>query len=307
MMGEMQKDVFESVTGEKLQTRLWLADGEPKAVVQLVHGMAEHIDRYDAPAKALNAAGYTVVGHTHLGHGEDAAVKGYFTDQNGWDALEDDVQTLRLKTQERFPTLPYFLLGHSMGSFVVRSYCLRYEKGLAGVIISGTGHFDPAILNVGSFVASVQCLFGMAKKPSNFLNNLNFKANNKQIDNPRTDFDWLSRNAENVDKYIADPLCGFTFTAGGYRDMFAGLKRLYPQNLSAMDKDVPVLLFSGDKDPVGACGEGVRKVSEEIIAAGVKDVTLKLYPDGRHEMFNELNSDEVLADLATWLGEKIKK
>lgn len=300
-MGEAIKSTYASVKGAALPLRVWPADGDPRGVVQLAHGMAEHIDRYDAPAKRLSAAGYVVVGHSHLGHGDDAAVKGYFADAGGWSALEDDVHAIRLHIQEQYPTLPYYLLGHSMGSFVARSYCLRYEQGLAGVILSGTGHFDPAILNLGGAIAAIQCALGMAKKPSNLLNNLNFKSNNKQIDNPRTDFDWLSRDPECVDRYVADPLCGFTFTAGGYRDLFDGLKRLYPDKLAAMQKDVPVLLFSGDKDPVGACGAGVRKVAEELIAAGVTDVSVKLYPDGRHEMFNELNREEVLTDLIAWL------
>ena len=303
-MGEMIRDTFASVTGETLQMRTWLPEGEPKAILQLVHGMAEHIDRYDAPAKKLNEAGYLVVGHTHLGHGTDAATHGYFAKENGWTALEDDVHALRQRMQQQYPALPYFLLGHSMGSFVVRSYCLRYEQGLKGVIISGTGHFDPAILNLGGMIAALQCAFGMEKKPSKLLNDLNFKANNKQIENPRTDFDWLTRDAAEVDRYIADPLCGFTFTAGGYRDLFAGLKRLYPAKLAAMDKDVPVLLFSGDKDPVGASGEGVRKVAAELTAAGVKDVTLKLYPDARHETLNETNREEVVGDLIAWLESK---
>lgn len=303
-MGEMIKDTFQSAAGVPLQMREWLPEGEAVGVLQIVHGMAEHIDRYDEIAKRLNEAGYIVVGHTHLGHGDNADTLGHFAEKDGWTALEEDVHALRLKTAEKHPALPYFLLGHSMGSFVVRSYCLRHEDGLKGVILSGTGHFDPPILNVGSLVAGLQCALGMAKKPSNLLNSLNFKSNNKQIDNPRTDFDWLTRDAEHVDKYIADPLCGFVFTAGGYRDLFDGLKRLYPDKLKAMNKDIPVLLFSGDKDPVGACGAGVRKVAEEIIAAGVKDVSVKLYENGRHEMFNELNREEAANDLIAWLDEK---
>lgn len=296
-----ENGTFLSVTGEKLEKRLWPAQGEAKGVVQLVHGMAEHIHRYDDAAQHLNAAGYVVVGHTHLGHGENAKIKGYFAKKEGWDALIEDVHTLRKETHAQYPDLPYFLLGHSMGSFVVRTYCLKYEAGLSGVIISGTGHFDPPILMAGSLIAGLQCAFGGAEKPSMILHKMNFDKNNQQVENPLTDSDWLTRDAEHVEKYRSDPLCGFPFTARAYGDMFSGLKRLYPKHLSVMVKDIPILVFSGDHDPVGANGAGVTKVYEELKAAGVKDVTLKLYPDGRHEMFNELNREEVYTDLIAWL------
>ncbi len=306
-MSEPIRETFSSVTGAQLEKCLWPADGEAKAVVQLVHGMAEHIDRYDGVAKRLNAAGYAVAGHTHLGHGKNAPIKGYFTDENGWDALIDDTHALRKQTQEQFPGLPYFLLGHSMGSFVVRTYCLRYEEGLQGVILSGTGHFARPIVTAGSVIASLQCALGMAKKPSKLLHRMNFSANNRQVENPRTDSDWLSRDAEQVDRYIADPLCGFMFTARAYRDLFTGLKRLYPDRIGAMKKDIPILVFSGDRDPVGGNGEGVREVVGELKAAGVEDVTLKLYEDARHEILNELNRDEVYHDLIQWMNERLAR
>lgn len=298
-------DTFASVTGAELEKVLWPVEGRPKAVVQLVHGMAEHISRYDAAAQALNAAGYAVVGHTHLGHGEKARTLGHFAKENGWDALIDDTHTLRGQTQRAYPGVPYVLLGHSMGSFVVRSYCLKYEKGLAGVALSGTGHFEKPILMLGSAVAGLQCALGMAEKPSHLVEWLSSAGNNKGYDDPKTSFDWLSRDGEQVALYMADPYCGFTFTARAYRDMFSGLKRLYPEKLGAMEKDIPVYLFAGDMDPVGKHGAGVKKVAQELRDAGVKDVTLKLYPGGRHEMFNELNRDEVYADLIAWLDGKI--
>lgn len=295
------KETFASVTGAELEKYLWPAEGQPKGIVQLVHGMAEHIARYDAAARRLNEAGFTVVGHTHLGHGEKAETLGHFAKQNGWDALIDDVHALRTQTQAAQPGVPYFLLGHSMGSFVTRSYCLKYEKGLHGVVLSGTGHFDKLTVSSAVLVAKLQCALGMAEKPSYLLEKLSSGNNNRGYENVKTPFDWLSRDEEQVALYIADPYCGFTFTARAYRDMFEGLSRLYPEKLGAMDKDIPIYLFAGSMDPVGAHGEGVKRVAEELKAAGVKDVTLKLYEDGRHEMFNELNREEVLADLAAWL------
>ncbi len=292
---------FTSVTGAELEKVHWPTQEPPKAVVQLVHGMAEHISRYDAAAKRLNEAGFAVVGHTHLGHGEKAELHGHFAKENGWDALLDDTHALRTQTQAQYPGLPYFLLGHSMGSFVVRTYCLKSEKGLTGVVLSGTGHFEKPILTVAGAVASLQCALGMAEKPSHLVEWLSSANNNKGYEDVQTKFDWLSRDREQVALYIADPYCGFTFTARAYRDMFDGLKRLYPDKLGAMEKDIPIYLFSGDMDPIGAHGEGVKRVAQELKDAGVKDVSLKLYKDGRHEMFNEFNSAEVLNDLIAWL------
>lgn len=300
-MGEPIFGAFRSVTGEMLEKCLWPADGEAKGVVQFVHGMAEHIRRYDWAARQLNWAGYTVVGHTHLGHGEAAPIKGYFADQGGWDAVLADTHTLRQDTQSDLPHLPYFLLGHSMGSFVARCYALVYGEGLRGLIISGTGHFAKPIVTAGSAIAAVQCLFGGAKKPSMLLHNMNFAANNKTVPSPRTDSDWLTRDDSQVDLYRADPLCGFPFTAKAYADMFDGLKRLYPDKLSALPAELPIYMFSGDSDPVGAMGKGVQRVHDELRTAGAENLTLRLYPGGRHEMFNEINRDEVIGDLVAWL------
>ena len=293
---------FSSVSGQKLEKAFWPAKGKPKAVIQLVHGMAEHIRRYDETARKLNEMGFAVVGHSHMGHGPYADVLGYFGRKDGWDVLIKDVHALRCETQKQFPRVPYFLLGHSMGSFVVRGYCLKHERGLAGVILSGTGHFGKPLLLAAGAISNAICLAGKADKPSALLAKMTSNGNNPAY---KTPFDWLSRDDSEVQKYIADPLCGFPFTAAGYRDMFSGLARLYPEKLGSMNKDVPVYLFSGAQDPVGGNGKGVEKVAQEIRQAGVKKVTVKLYPEGRHEMFNELNRQEVWADLAAWIGANI--
>ncbi len=301
--GEAILGVLTSVTGAPMEKREWHPQGAPRAVVQIVHGMAEHIARYDAFARRLNEAGFLVVGHTYLGHGEQAETLGWFADRDGWDALVEDVHALRRETQKAYPKIPYFLLGHSMGSFVVRTYCQKYEAGLTGVVLSGTGHFDPPILNVGLLLANLQCLFGGAKKPSKLLADVSFAGYNKAWQPARTAFDWLSKNTDIVDRYVADPYCGFPFTAAGYRDMFRGLKCLYPERLAAMDKDVPVRLFSGACDPVGKQGAGVKTTMRELLDAGVKDVSMKLYENGRHEMLNEVERETVYNDLIAWMEE----
>lgn len=304
-MSDVITQVMTSVTGAQLDVVQWRPNGIPSAIVQLVHGMAEHIERYDATAKRLNEAGLLVVGHTHLGHGRQAETHGWFAKEDGWDALIEDVHTLRVQTQSQYPGIPYFLLGHSMGSFVVRTYCLKHEQGLTGVILSGTGHFEPAVVMAGLAIANVQCLFGDEKEPSKLLQKISSAGYNRDFE-PRTAFDWLTRDSEIVDAYIADEHCGFPFTASGYRDMFRGISRMHPKHLHAMEKLIPILLIAGDADPVGGRGEGVRVTAEELLDAGVLDVTVKLYEGGRHEMFNELEREMVWDDLIIWIKEHLQ-
>lgn len=297
---------FTSVTGQPLDARVWAPEGAPKAIVQFVHGMSEHIDRYDAPARALNQRGFLVTGHTHLGHGPKAPIKGDFGSKDGWRHLIDDVHALRQRVQGENPGVPYFILGHSMGSFVTRCYLREHADGLAGCVLSGTGYFTKATVKAGLTAAKLISLLGGGEKPSPLIDKLAFSAYNHPFAPNRTSFDWLSRDDAEVDRYVADPYCGFLFTGHGYRDMFTGLLRLTdPSELQRIPKDLPLLLFSGDHDPVGSMGKGVQQVAEEFRQAGLMDVTVRLYPDGRHEMFNELNRTEVYTDLADWLESRL--
>ncbi len=306
-MSEAEIGEMTSVTGAKLETWTWKPAEQPRAIVQIVHGMAEHIARYDSTAMSLNEADILVVGHTMLGHGKRAETLGWFTEQDGWDHLVEDIHALRLKTQQEYPGVPYFLLGHSMGSFLVRTYCLSHEAGLTGVVLSGTAHYDPPLLQAALLIANLQCLFGGAKKPSKLLEKMSFAGYNDGWAPPRTEYDWLSKDEANVDRYVEDPYCGFPFTASGYRDLFHGLTRLYPKNLAAMDKSIPVRLFSGDSDPVGKSGQGVKTTMEELLAAGISDVSMKLYENGRHEMLNETERELVCNDLVSWIDDHLPK
>ncbi len=294
---------FVSAAGQKLDRVLWPTQGKPRAIVQIVHGMAEHIERYDETARKLNAAGFAVVGHNHLGHGKAAVIKGYFAHENGWDDLIEDVHSLRLLTQRDYPGVPYVLLGHSMGSFVVRTYCQKHEKGLAGVIISGTGHFEKPVAAGGRLMAQILCALGMEKKPAKILQKVSMGGYNKGFPDAKSDNAWLNRDPREVEKYDQDPLCGFAFTAGGYRDLGTGMLRMLPQNLSSMKKDIPVFFIAGDRDPVGANGEGVEKTAREFRDAGIERVDVKLYPGARHEIFLETNRDEVCDDVIAWIEE----
>ena len=297
-MAACEKFTFSSTAGPALDARLWRPEGAPRAVVQLVHGMAEHMDRYDPVARRLNRAGLAVIGHTHLGHGPRAQRQGYFADHDGWQRLIDDVHRLRGIAQEQFPGLPYLMLGHSMGSFVTRCYLQEHGEGLAGAMLSGTGHFDRKTVSSALAAAYLVCLLGGARKPSALLDRLAFGGYNKPFAPCRTDFDWLSRADAEVDKYVADPYCGFLFTGSGYRELFRGLKRLTDlEALRRMPKELPLLLFSGDSDPVGGMGRGVEQVAREMRDAGMEHVEVRLYPGGRHEILNETNRDEVVRDV----------
>ncbi len=295
-----------SVTGKPLQVYVWPVD-KPKAAVQLVHGMAEHMGRYDRLARALNAAGYAVVGHDHLGHGPAAKKEelGYFGPRDGWDCLIRDMKQVTDYMKQRFPGIKYALLGHSMGSFAVREYLIRFGKELDACVISGTGWHHAALASSARAMAAVSGAFSWMK-PANFVNKMGFGSYNKAFEPARTPFDWLSRDEKEVDKYVADPLCGFVFTARGFYDMFGGLKALSDlSRLKAMPGDLPVYFLSGEKDPVGGTA-GVNTVAGQFRDAGMRDVTVRLYPEGRHEMFNEINRDQVTADLIAWLDEKLR-
>ncbi len=302
-MAEKVKFSFQSVRNQPLSARKWIPDGPVRGVVQLVHGMAEHIDRYDGVAEALNAHGFLVAGHNQLGHGEGTPLRGYFGEKDGWQSLVDDVHGLRLQMQKEYPGLPWFVLGHSMGSFVTRCYLMDHSEGLQGAVLSGTGSFDEATVTAGLALSRAVCLCTGPKKESPLINRVGFSSSNKPFAPNRTDFDWLTRDEAEVDKYVADPWCGFLFTAGGYQDMFTGLRRMSdPEEIRKMRKDLPVLLISGAMDPVGAMGKGVEKAADSFRAAGLQDVRVKLYPEARHELFNELNRQEVYEDLASWLS-----
>ena len=284
--------------------RIWKPEGQPKAIVQLVHGMAEHIDRYDRMARGLNAAGYLVVGRNHRGHGKDAELLGYFADKDGWNVLIEDAHDMSVDTKKHYPGVPFILLGHSMGSFVAREYALQYGNELDGLILSGTGFYPKPLCAAGKMMAKLS----PKKKPANFINSIAFAGNNQPFAPGRTGFEWRSRDEKEVDKYVADPLCGFTFTGSAFADFFGGLMALTDESrLSTMPKDLPVYFMSGDHDPVGQMGEGVKQVAEAFREAGVQNVTVKLYKDARHELFNELNRDEVTHDMVAWLDHYFAK
>ncbi len=288
----------------------WVPEGAaPAAVLQIVHGVAEHIDRYDGFARFLNGHGVIVVGHDHLGHGRSLTEGGtpvYFGRGNTWNTPVDDIYVLHTRIREQYPDLPLLLMGHSMGSFLSRTYLIRYPGTVKAAILMGTGWQSGAVLRGGLALAGVL----KRKDPaatSDTVTELAFGAYNKAFKPNRTAFDWLSADEENVDAYIADPMCGHDATVGLFYEMLSGIRfNQRRSNLDRMDKDTPLLLISGQDDPVGGMGEGVRRTYQEFRHAGVKDCTLKLYPEARHELLNERAwQDTVYQDIWNWMEGKL--
>ncbi len=292
----------------RIRCGLWQPEGQPRAIVQIVHGIAEHIGRYDEFARFLTAHGFLVAAEDHMGHGKsvsDDTVQGYF--YGGWDAAVADVYALTRHVQAEYPGVPYFILGHSMGSFLTRTYLFQYpEAGLRGAVISGTGWQSPAALSLGLAICR-----GEAKKlgetnSSPLIQKLIFGAYNKQFPDARTENDWICTVPEVVDAYEADPMCGFKPSIGLAREMLLGIRMIQQkENLAKMPKDLPVFFFAGAHDPVGASGKGVRRAEEAFKKAGMRDVSCRIYPDGRHEMLNEANKEEVFDDVLSWLEAKL--
>jgi len=282
---------------------------KPKGAVQISHGMAEVSVRYGRLAEALTAEGYIVYANDHRGHGKTAASLenvGYLGDSEGFLWLVKDMHQLSGIIKAENPILPLYLLGHSMGSFLSQRYVQLYGNEIHGLILSGTNGKQGLILELGLVIASMEIKLKGSKTRSKTLNNLSFGSYNKRFKPVRTGFDWLSRDEKEVDKYIEDEYCGGVFTAGFFYDFFKGLKDIEkPANMALVPKDLPVYIFSGEKDPVGRCTEGVQKLIGEYRRLGIKDITFRFYKDGRHEMLNEINRDEVVSDLLRWLNSRL--
>lgn len=301
---------FESSTGKnKLHARMCEPDCAPKAIVQIVHGIGEHINRYDSFMMFLAENGILAYGEDHLGHGksiERAEDKAFFAESDGWTYAVKDVEILRAAMKQNYPEVPCIAFGHSMGSFLTRTHLIRYPGAFEAAIISGTGNQGKALVAGGLAMGNLVVGLKGPHHYSKFLNNLAFGSYNKVYDKVRTDFDWLTRDESIVDKYIDDPLCGFIPSCSLFRDMISGVKIITnPANLTSMKKDVPCYFMSGSMDPVGECGKGVKKAYDLFLQAGMTDVSMKLYPEGRHEMLNELNKEEVYADILAWINSKI--
>lgn len=288
----------------------WTPEGQPKAVMQIVHGIAEYIERYDDFANYLNSLGYVVVAEDHMGHGQsvgEQGTQGYF--EGGWFTAVSDSYSLLRKTKDEYPGIPYILFGHSMGSFMARTILQVYpDSGVTAAVICGTGWQPRAMLPGAIGICALACKKVGEKNPSETLQNLVFGGYNKRVEHPRTEYDWLTRDAKEVDAYIAHPSCGFMATTGLLRDMLTGIQFIErKENLAKMNKDLPVLFIAGGDDPVGAYGKGVLRAAEEFRKAGMKDVEKRIFPLGRHEILNEINRQEIYEFTSNWMDRQVEK
>lgn len=294
----------------EIHTIEWKPEGEVRAVLQICHGMVEYIRRYDEFAQFLCGEGYYVVGNDHLGHGKSIQAKseyGFFNEKYGNACVLGDMHTLRQRTEKKYPGVPYFMLGHSMGSSLLRQYVQMYGNGLSGAVLMGTvADHKKAALLFGKRLCRVMAAFRGWHYRSKMVDNLVLGAYNKKFKPARTRADWITSDNENLDMYVADPLCSFMFTVNAYYNVFSGMIGIQrKESVYMIPKGLPVLFVSGADDPVGEFGKGVRKIYEKYRAAGIRDVTLRLYTGDRHEILNETDRDQVYKDLLGWFEKHI--
>ena len=298
--------------GATLNVLLCLPEGRPRAVLQMTHGMVEYIGRYEQLACWLADRGVAAVGHDHLGHGGSVVSReeyGYFGRPDGNRLLLDDIHrvTRWAKALPELEGLPWFLLGHSMGSFYARQYLCEYGGELQGAILMGTGWQPRAAARAGRALCHLLAAFHGWRYRSKLVDSMAFGSYNRSFRPARTSKDWLNRDEKEVDRYLSEERCSFRFTLNGYNSLFTALERLCDKELLARaPKDLPVLFLSGDDDPVGDRGRGVQKAAQSLRDAGMRQVEVKLYPGARHELLVELNRQEVFADIGSFIQNQIQ-
>ena len=283
----------------------WIPETEIKAVLQISHGMVEYIGRYDRFANYLNEYGIYVVGNDHLGHGESVTSDdkhGFFKHPDGNECVIKDLHKLRKRTEKKYPDVPYFMLGHSMGSFLILEYMMVYGQGLAGVIVMGTGSQPNSVLVLGKIICKIMASFKGWEYRSKLIDRMVFSGNNKKFEPARTPQDWLTKDEKIVNAYRENPWCTFTFTLNGFYQLFRTIQFVQKkENIQKISKELPIFLVAGCEDPVGSFGKGVKKVYKSYVDAGIKDVKIKLYENERHEILNETDYMVVYEDLRKWM------
>lgn len=293
--------------GLSLFTRHWHGTRRkaPRAVLQIAHGMAEHGARYEPLAARAVDADIAVFASDHRGHGEMAqyGISGHFADEDGWHRVISDLFRINQHIRQRYPGVPVVLLGHSMGSFMGLQYAMDYRGTLEGLVLSGSNYDAPLVYKSARGIARMERMRQGPRGKSALLNYLSFGSFNKHFAPNRTEYDWLSRDSFEVDRYVADPLCGFRCTNQLWLDLLAGLIHISnPKNLARIPAGLPVYVLGGERDPVSDMGKGLERLSDALKSAGIRDIDADIYPDGRHEMFNETNRDMVIDNLLEWLN-----
>jgi alpha-beta hydrolase superfamily lysophospholipase len=301
----MTEFTYTGTDGKSIAAYSWIPQGDIKAVVQVVHGVVEHARRYVPFAEFLTGRGIAVYANDHRGHGKtavNAKELGFFAEHNGWMLVVDDLKILSDHIRRSHPGLPLFLFGHSMGSFLSRTYITKYGHELSGCLLSGTATHPSLLIESGSLLAKLQALFMGKKHKSKLLTVMSFGAFNKRIKDPRTSYDWVSHDTAVVDRYASDPLCGYICSCGLFIDLMSGLRFINSKRcIKATPRELPIFIFAGTEDPVGNYGKGPTELHRRYSEAGLNDLSIKLYDGGRHEMLNELNKQEVFNNIADWL------
>ena len=298
---------FESNTYDEKQTLfadVFEPNNDAKGIVEIVHGMAEHRKRYEEFAAFLANNSYITVIYDQRGHGETCGSvenQGYMSDVDNFDAMVQDAYLVNQEIKKIYPDKLFILMGHSMGSFICQRYIELYADSIDKVILSGTNFTKSLLFKLGTVIAKSEVKKHGRKYISKKLINLSFGSYNKAFKPNRTDYDWLSVNEENVDKYILDPYCGADFSASYFMDLIINFNTI-AKNYNKIPTNIPVYLFSGAKDPVGNMGKGVKKLFTKYQKLGLKNIEMKLYENGRHEMLNETNKEEVYQDVLNWIN-----
>ena|SRR5690554_167631 len=286
------------------------SDDHCKGIIQISHGMAEHGKKYEEFAQHMVEEGYGVYANDHRGHGKTAGSleeTGFFAHHSGWSRVVDDMALLKTHIKNQWGELPLFLFGHSMGSLLSRNFIMEYSKGIKGVILSGTSGNPGIIVDAGRALAKLEGILKGKRSRSVHLNNLTFGSYNKEFKPNETDFDWLSRDQKEVKKYIDDPFCGGIFSCGFFYDLLTGIKVIHKkENINKIPKHLPILLISGERDPVGNGGKGILEVYREYKLAGIETIKYILYPEARHELLKELNRRQVMEDVKNWMNKCFK-
>ena len=295
------RHTVEAKDGHTIHVQTWQPNDETRGVVQLLHGLGEHSNRYSRFGEACAAQGYALVAHDHRGHGEHCETYGFFAAADGWHKVVHDALVVQDDARSRFPDSPVLLFGHSMGSYIAQAFTMEYSTPLAGLLLSGST-WPSALLTLPARLIAVFESWRIGKEGrSNFLNKLAFGDFNKPFEPAQTEMDWLSRDAEEVAKYVADPLCGGAYTNQLWRDLLRGLSEISKETaLRRIPPDLPIMIMGGADDPVGG-DDGLGKLAFHYAHSGHSRLKVKIYPEGRHEMLNETNRDDVTADLLEWI------
>ena len=282
---------------------------EVKGVVQLVHGSCEYATRYNVFAKFLMTRGYIVYANDHRGHGKSVNSMeelGYFKDKDGWKMIIEDTYVLTQYIRQNHPNKKIILLGHSMGSFIARHYAIEYGSTIDALILSGTAHYSNLELKLGHLIATKDVKGGKAHNRNKVIDTLSYSSFHRQFRKEKDSFSWLTRDKQIRDDARKDEYFGFKFTSGAFKDMFEGLMVITNENeMAKMPKELPIYILSGANDPVGKNGRMVKKTYELFKKNGMKNVTLKLYPNMRHEILNEIGKEEVYKDILEWIKKQI--